>query len=125
MDFDMPKKQPDDEKQSAAEVLSLLLRERLHRMTDGTYNHANTRHLRELCSILLLKHSEASGKHQGCRFWSQGATGSFQKHGSRGHRQETVRWRSPPSRTSISARPAHGQAFFTRWSIADGNPWSP
>jgi hypothetical protein len=77
----MAKKRPQDEQESAAELITLLLLERRNRMGAGTCNGANDRHFDKLCSLLLWMHSEAFGKYRGCRFWSQGACASREKHG--------------------------------------------
>lgn len=58
-----------------------LLRERRRRVAAGTLTPANDRHLRELCSLLLWKYSEAAGKYRGCRYWTVGALASKRKHG--------------------------------------------
>lgn len=72
---------PDDKRQSAAGFITLLLRERQQRIERQCYTQANDQQLKELCSILLWMHSEACGKYQGCRYWSEGARQSFQRYG--------------------------------------------
>lgn len=77
----MATKRPEDVRQSAAELLALLVRDRRHRIDDGTISATHQRHFRELCSLLLWKHSEAFGKYRGCRYWSLGALASRKTHG--------------------------------------------
>jgi hypothetical protein len=76
----MPTKNSNDERQSAAEFIVLLLSERLRRKAHGPYTTANERHIRRLCSALLWQHSEAAGKYKGCQHWSVAAIESFRKH---------------------------------------------
>jgi hypothetical protein len=77
----MARRVADNERQSASELLVPLLRERRRRLAANTLTPVNDRHLRELCSLLLWKYSEAAGKYRGCRYWSVGALASKQKHG--------------------------------------------
>lgn len=77
----MPRRVPDKERQSAAELFVPLLLERRRRVTGGTLTLTNDRHLRELCSVLLWRYSEAAGKYRGCRFWTADALASMRKHG--------------------------------------------
>lgn len=76
----MPRKNPEQERRSAAELLVVLLQERLRRIAQDALDHANKRHIKQLCSTLLWKHSEAFGKYDGCRHWSHGALESRRKH---------------------------------------------
>lgn len=77
----MPKRIEVDERESAAAWLAVLLRERQKRKLDRTLTTAHNRQARELCSMLIWKFSEASGKYNGCRYWSKGALASKAKHG--------------------------------------------
>jgi hypothetical protein len=72
---------PDQERSSAADLLVVLLQERKRREAADALTPTMDRHFRELCSLLLWKYSEASGKYQGCRYWSVGALASKKKHG--------------------------------------------
>jgi hypothetical protein len=69
----MPRRRPEDERRSAADIISALLQDRLRRQATDECTPAHERHYREACSLLLWKHSEAHGKYSGCRYWSNGA----------------------------------------------------
>lgn len=77
----MARRDADTERQSASELLIPLLRDRRRRLAANTLTAANDRDLRELCSLLLWKYSEAAGKYLGCRYWSVGTLASKQKYG--------------------------------------------
>lgn len=72
---------PQLEQLSACRLLTLLLTDRLYCISNHSYNHSDNRHYKELCSILLWKHSEAYGKYDGCKCWSMIAIESVKKHG--------------------------------------------
>jgi hypothetical protein len=76
-------KNPEAERQSVAELTTLLLQERQRRTTNASYNKENNKHIRRTIShVLLWEHSEAEGeKYKGCRYWSEGAVQSLKKHG--------------------------------------------
>jgi len=76
----MPRKTASDEQDSAIHFLCLILRERKRLLEADEYTHAHHRHVRELCSKLLWKHSESRGKYDGCRYWSTGALKSRERH---------------------------------------------
>jgi hypothetical protein len=71
----------DDRRASAAELVTLLLTERLRERANRSLTPAKERQIRKLCSHLLWMHSEANGKYEGCRYWSDGAWKSFKRHG--------------------------------------------
>jgi hypothetical protein len=77
----MARRVADQERQSAAELMVPILIERRRRVNGGILTPANDRQLRALCSLLLWKFSEASGKYAGCRYWTVGALASKEKHG--------------------------------------------
>jgi hypothetical protein len=78
----MPKN-PEEERQSAAELITLLLQERERRLESKTYSKVNDNHIRRTIShVLLWKHSEAEGnKYKDCRYWSEGAIQSEKRYG--------------------------------------------
>lgn len=77
----MGNKNSEEEKQSAAKLLTMLLRYRRRYSGKSPYTNATERHIKELCSTLLWKHSESDGKHIGCKHWSTGARASKRHHG--------------------------------------------
>lgn len=76
-------KNPEAERQAAAELVTLLLHERQRQLGNGTYAKEIDNHIRGIIShVLLWKHSEAEGeKYKDCRYWSQGALESVRRHG--------------------------------------------
>lgn len=76
-------KDSEAERQSVAEITSLLLQARKQRIQGNTLTKQNENHIRRIIShVLLWKHSEADGdKYNGCRYWSVGAIESFNRHG--------------------------------------------
>ena len=74
------KRDPEETRQSAAALITVLLNDRLQRLASGEYTDAFDRHYRELCRALLSKHSEAYGKLLGCEKWSVAAVESFKRH---------------------------------------------
>ncbi|MCP5021602.1 MAG: hypothetical protein GY930_07470 [bacterium] len=77
----MPQKNPGATRNSVVLWLSVLLNHRIELLEKEEYTLEANRHLRELISRLLWKHSEADGKYVGCRFWSLGAIQSHRHHG--------------------------------------------
>lgn len=71
------------ERQSATDLITLLLQERWRRIDAGTLSGINERHIYYVLShALIWCFSEAGGhKYEGCRFWSEGALRSLRKHG--------------------------------------------
>lgn len=76
-------KNPEAERQSVAELITLLLQERKRRHGSNTLTAQNNDRIRGILShVLLWKHSEADGdKYLGCRFWSTGALESLSNNG--------------------------------------------
>ena len=77
----MSSRNPGEVRCSASHLLSVLLLHRRELLGENVYTRENDRHLRELISTLLWKHSEAEGKYVGCRYWSVNALRSHQNHG--------------------------------------------
>lgn len=87
----MPK-DPEAERQSAAELITLLLQERLRRQAEGRLSSVNERHIYLLFSgQLLWRHSEAEGKTTGCRYWSDGALQSREQYGTKASERKVAR----------------------------------
>src|SRR5687767_8972146 len=78
----MPK-DAEAERQSVAELVSLLLFERLKRRAENNYSKENENHIKRIIShVLLWKHSEAEGdKYKDCLYWSVGALRSREFYG--------------------------------------------
>ncbi len=80
-------KNPEAIRQSAVELITLLLQERQHRHESGSYdanyNDVKDSHIYHLISgVLLWRYSEAEGhKYKDCRYWSEGAIRSREHHG--------------------------------------------
>ena len=76
-------KNPEAERQSVVELVTLLLQERDRRLNNNTYTKENNNHIRYVLShALLWKYTEAEGhKYKKCRYWSEGAIKSFERYG--------------------------------------------
>ena len=76
-------KNPEAERQSVVELVTLLLQERQRRLTNSNYSKENNNHIKYVLShALLWKYTEAEGhKYKKCRYWSEGAVNSFKRHG--------------------------------------------
>lgn len=76
-------KNPEEERQSSSELITLLLQERQQRLENKKYSKVNDNHIKRIIShVLLWKHSEAEGgKYKDCRYWSDGTKKSLEKHG--------------------------------------------
>ena len=74
---------PEAERQAAAELITLLLQERQRRQKDKCLSTAHNQQISRIIShVHLWKHSEAEGdKYKGCRYWSEGALQSQHRHG--------------------------------------------
>lgn len=83
----------EEEQAAAAELCAALLRIHRQLAMEDRLTRAHARQLRELVSITLWKHSEASGKFKGCRYWSTGALGAAKEQLTHEHvhpRSETI-----------------------------------
>ncbi len=82
---------PEIERQTATELITVLLQERKRRQANGTNNSTVEGQIRRVIShVLLWNHSQADGdKYNGCRYWSEGALQSRLRHGkvNTNHRQ--------------------------------------
>jgi len=74
---------PEEERHSAAELIALLLGDRRRRIAEGRLSGANGRHIKNaITHSLLWRFSEADGdKYDGCRYWTEGALQSRERHG--------------------------------------------
>lgn len=82
---------PEIERQTATDLITVLLQERLRRQSSGTFHPSVERQIRRVIShVLLWNHSQANGdKYNGCHYWSEGALQSRLRHGkvNTNHRQ--------------------------------------
>ncbi|MGI9105539.1 MAG: hypothetical protein ACR2G4_04740 [Pyrinomonadaceae bacterium] len=80
-------KNPEAIRQSAIELITLLLQERQRRHNsesyEANYREVKDSHIYDLISgVLLWRYSEAEGhKYKDCRYWSEGALRSRERHG--------------------------------------------
>ncbi len=76
-------KNPEAERQSVVELITLLLQERERRLNNNSYSKENDSHIKNVLShCLLWKYTEAEGhKYKKCRYWSEGAIKSFERYG--------------------------------------------
>jgi len=75
------RRKPEDERESATELCTLLLREYQKLPKEKKLTSSYRRQFLKLIDSTLWMFSEASGKVHGCRYWTPGAMAAYQKHG--------------------------------------------
>ena len=74
---------PIEEEESSANLILHLLLYRESLIESGLSNNSYEKQFRELIDVLLWKHTEAYGKYIGCKYWSDGALESLERHNNK------------------------------------------